>query len=122
MVIFTVPVEHLHVCVGSKNLSGWQLFFGVPDDVREATALDRPPEASNASCLLHQLNSDPNIFMVPLGGCGGGQYVRRQSALGIYHEAFCEYLFQNVDQRVFIMMEHTSLLLPVVPSRSQFVF
>lgn len=81
MVIFTVPVEHLHVCVGSKNLSGWQLFFGVPDDVREATALDRPPEASNASCLLHQLNSDPNIFMVPLGGCGGGQYVRRQLPL-----------------------------------------
>lgn len=95
-----------------KNPTGWQLFFEVPDFVQEATAPARPPEASNVSCTLHQLTSDPNIFMVPLGGCGRGQYVRRRLLLSQCHSKLCVALFAAICSRmwikVFKTMDHTS--------------
>lgn len=61
----------------AKLPAGWQFFFRVPDYVPVALSMPpaRPPQASNVSCTLHKLISVPNIYVVPLEGCGGGQYV-----------------------------------------------
>lgn len=75
------------MCSLTDCSTGQRLIFVVPDYVVEATAAPpaHPTEASNVSCTLHKLTSDPNIYIVPLEGCGINKYVRHTSAVCAPH-------------------------------------
>ncbi|XP_059205069.1 uncharacterized protein LOC131984182 [Centropristis striata] len=56
---------------------GPYLIFSVPDSVLEPTVAPpaHPSEVSNVSCTLQKLTSDPDIYTVPLDGCGVNKHV-----------------------------------------------
>lgn len=58
---------------------GQYLMFVVPDSVTEPTLAPtaQPSEVSNVSCTLQRLTSDPDIYTVPLDGCGVNKHVRQ---------------------------------------------
>lgn len=57
---------------------GQHLIFAVPDSVVEPTVAPpaHPSEVSDESCTLQRLTSDPDIYIVPLDGCGVNKHVR----------------------------------------------
>ncbi|XP_049417999.1 uncharacterized protein LOC125879895 [Epinephelus fuscoguttatus] len=62
---------------------GQHLVFAVPDSVVEPTVAlpAHPSEASNVSCTLQKLTSDPHIYTVPLDGCGVNKQVFGQTVV-----------------------------------------
>ncbi|XP_074511620.1 uncharacterized protein LOC141780341 [Sebastes fasciatus] len=62
---------------------GQHLIFAVPDSVLEPTVAPpaHPFELSNVSCMLQKLTSDPDIYSVPLEGCGVNRYVFGQTVV-----------------------------------------
>ncbi|KAG8006427.1 Zona pellucida sperm-binding protein 1, partial [Nibea albiflora] len=62
---------------------GQYLMFVVPDSVTEPTVAPaaQPSEVSNVSCTLQRLTSDPDIYTVPLDGCGVNKHVFGQTAV-----------------------------------------
>ncbi|KAM7372374.1 hypothetical protein PAMP_009547 [Pampus punctatissimus] len=56
---------------------GEHFVFAVPDSVVEPTVVPpaHPSEASNVSCTLQRLTSDPDLYTVPLDGCGVSKHV-----------------------------------------------
>ncbi|KAE8282888.1 hypothetical protein D5F01_LYC18280 [Larimichthys crocea] len=62
---------------------GQYLMFVVPDSVTEPTLAPtaQPSEVSNVSCTLQRLTSDPDIYTVPLDGCGVNKHVFGQTAV-----------------------------------------
>ncbi|KAK5856686.1 hypothetical protein PBY51_008267 [Eleginops maclovinus] len=57
--------------------SGQHLIYVVPDSVLEPTVAPHAPPSSlsNVSCSLQKLTSDPDIYTVPLDGCGVNRHV-----------------------------------------------
>ncbi|XP_038550535.1 uncharacterized protein LOC119884114 isoform X3 [Micropterus salmoides] len=62
---------------------GQHLIFAVPDSVVEPAVA--PPvhfsEVSNVSCTLQRLTSDPDMYIIPLDGCGVNKHVFGQTAV-----------------------------------------
>ncbi|XP_023272112.1 uncharacterized protein LOC111662472 isoform X3 [Seriola lalandi dorsalis] len=56
---------------------GQHFVFAMPDSVVEPTVapLAHPSESSNVSCALQRLTSDPDVYIVPLDGCGVNKHV-----------------------------------------------
>ncbi|XP_027141205.1 uncharacterized protein LOC104934371 isoform X2 [Larimichthys crocea] len=63
--------------------TGQYLMFVVPDSVTEPTLAPtaQPSEVSNVSCTLQRVTSDPDIYTVPLDGCGVNKHVFGQTAV-----------------------------------------
>lgn len=70
------------VCVLTDCTLGQHFIFAVPDSVVEATVPPpaQPTQVTNMSCTLQKLTSDPDIYIVPLDGCGITEHVRRTLA------------------------------------------
>ncbi|XP_073349770.1 uncharacterized protein [Pagrus major] len=62
---------------------GQHLIFAVPDSVVEPTVAPpaHPSEISDVSCTLQRLTSDPDIYIVPLDGCGVNKHVFGQTVV-----------------------------------------
>lgn len=73
---------------------GQHFVFAVPDSVVEPTVAS---DISNVSCTLQRLTSDPDIYIVPLDGCGVNKQVRHTSVVGAkqsdaFHKAYKSHL------------------------------
>ena len=65
------------MCEPTDCTMGQHFVFVVPDSVLEPTVppAARPSEDSEASCVLRRLTSDPEVYTVPLDGCGVNKLV-----------------------------------------------
>lgn len=75
------------VCASTDCTVGQHLIFAVPDSLVKATVnpLTHPTEVSNVSCTLQRLTSDPEVYIVPLDGCGINEHVRHTPAVCTQH-------------------------------------
>ncbi|XP_029293321.1 uncharacterized protein LOC115012044 [Cottoperca gobio] len=76
---------------------GQHLIFAVPDSVGEPTVAPaaRPSEVSNVSCTLQKLTSDPDIYMIPLDGCGVSRHVFGETVVHLVEVHGIHYLQQD---------------------------
>nr|XP_019967630.1 PREDICTED: uncharacterized protein LOC109646336 [Paralichthys olivaceus] len=94
---------------------GQNFVFVVPHSVLEPTVppAAHPPEDSEASCILRKLTSDPEVYMVPLDGCGvnklmfGRTVVHLLEVRGIYSPQG-DRTSENEDSPVRLMVECSS--------------
>lgn len=58
---------------------GQHFVLVVPDSALDPSVAPHPPEDGKVSCILRRLTSDPDIYIMPLDGCGVNQHVRHIS-------------------------------------------
>ncbi|XP_051244266.1 uncharacterized protein LOC127356523 isoform X3 [Dicentrarchus labrax] len=89
---------------------GQHLIFAMPDCVVEPTVAPpaHPSEVNNASCTLQRLTSDPNIYTVPLDGCGVNKHAFGQTVVhllevhGIYSLQDHSSVYENSPVRLMV--------------------
>ncbi|XP_035470119.2 uncharacterized protein LOC118288291 isoform X3 [Scophthalmus maximus] len=54
---------------------GQHFVLVVPDSALDPSKAPHPPEDGKVSCILRRLTSDPDIYIMPLDGCGVNQHV-----------------------------------------------
>ncbi|XP_061567206.1 uncharacterized protein LOC133421568 [Cololabis saira] len=77
--------NHLGCCSHAvrDGTAGQYLVFGLPDSVVEPKLVSPVPssESSNVSCTLQKLSSGPDVYIVPLDGCGVSKRVFGQTVV-----------------------------------------
>lgn len=58
---------------------GQHFIFAVMEP--KASPPAHPSEVRNVSCTLQRLTSDPDVYIVPLDGCGVNKHVRHTSTV-----------------------------------------
>lgn len=73
-----LKVNDENMTVSTDCTVGQHFVLVVPDCVLEPilAPFAHPCEGSNVSCSLEKLTSDPDIYIVPLDGCGVSKHVR----------------------------------------------
>ncbi|KAM7386401.1 hypothetical protein PAMA_009154 [Pampus argenteus] len=94
---------------------GEHFVFAVPDSVVEPTVASsaHPSEASNVSCTLQRLTSDPDLYTVPLDGCGVSKHVFGQTVVHLLelqgiHSVQQDHSSVHVNSPVRLMVECSS--------------
>lgn len=78
--IFELDSKRLYYCSAPPDcVAGHQFIFVVPKSALEP-AVASPGQDSQAPCTLRRLTSDPEVYIVPLDGCGANKHVRNASA------------------------------------------